>query len=212
MCAYTSPDGGKEGEPAPIPDEMADARAEYREKLLDEVVQTDEALMEQYLEGEELDSHEVAPALKVAITRGEVFPVACGVATKNLGTHALLDLIVEGVPSPAKKVVADRSRAPTRPRSSSRRSPTRSPAGSTSSASSRAPSTPTRRSSTRATHAKERMGDAAVPAGQGAHRREGVRRGRHRRGREAEGRADRRPAARPGGRRPTCRRSASPSR
>ena len=59
--------------------------------------------MEQYLGGEELDPHAVASALKLAITRGEVFPVACGVATQNLGTHALLDLIVEGVPSPAKK-------------------------------------------------------------------------------------------------------------
>ena len=82
---------------------MVDIAQEYREKLLDEVVQTDEALMEQYLGGEELDPHAVASALKLAITRGEVFPVACGVATKNLGTHALLDLIVEGVPSPAKK-------------------------------------------------------------------------------------------------------------
>jgi elongation factor G len=102
MCAYTSPDGGREGEPGPIPDDMADLVQEYREKLLDEVVQTDEALMEKYLEGEELGVEEVAHALKEAITRGEVFPVACGVATKNLGTHALLDLIVEGVPSPAK--------------------------------------------------------------------------------------------------------------
>ncbi len=59
--------------------------------------------MERYLEGEELNPHDVAAALKLAVTRGEVFPVACGVATKNLGTHALLDLIVEGVPSPAKK-------------------------------------------------------------------------------------------------------------
>ncbi len=103
MCAYTVPNGGKEGEPTAIPAEMADIAQEYREKLLDEVVQTDEALMEQYLGGEDLDPHAVAAALKLAITRGEVFPVACGVATKNLGTHALLDLIVEGVPSPAKK-------------------------------------------------------------------------------------------------------------
>ncbi len=102
MCAYTSPDGAKEPEPGPIPDEMAGLVAEYREKLLDEVVQTDEALMEKYLEGEELGTEEVAHALKDAVTRGEVFPVACGIATKNLGTHALLDLIVEGVPSPAK--------------------------------------------------------------------------------------------------------------
>ncbi len=103
MCAYTSPNGGKEGEPIAIPDELAGTAAEYREKLLDAVVETDEALMERYLEGEELDPHDVASALKSAVTRGEVFPVACGVATKNLGTHALLDLLVEGVPSPAKK-------------------------------------------------------------------------------------------------------------
>ncbi len=103
MCAYSSPEGAKEGEPGPIPDEMAEIAAEYREKLLDAVVETDEALMERYLEGQELDAHEVAAALKAAVTKGEVFPVACGVATKNLGTHAVLDLLVEGVPSPAKK-------------------------------------------------------------------------------------------------------------
>ena len=103
MCAYMSPEGAKEGEPVPIPESVAALAQEYREKLLDEVVQIDEALMERYLEGEELDSHDVAAALKLGITRGEVFPVACGVATKNLGTHALLDLIVEGVPSPAKR-------------------------------------------------------------------------------------------------------------
>lgn len=103
MCAYSSPEGGKEGEPGPIPGEMADLAAEYREKLLDAVVETDEGLMERYLDGQELDAHEVAAALKAAVTKGEVFPVACGVATKNLGTHALLDLLVEGVPSPARK-------------------------------------------------------------------------------------------------------------
>ena len=76
---------------------------EYHTKLLDAVVETDESLMERYLEGEELPVEEVAHALKEAVTRGELFPVACGVATKNLGTTALLDLLVEGVPSPAKK-------------------------------------------------------------------------------------------------------------
>jgi elongation factor G len=103
MCAYMTPDGAKEGEPTEIPAEVSDLAAEYREKLLDAVVETDEGLMERYLDGQELDAAEVASALKTAVTRGEVFPVACGVATKNLGTHALLDLLVEGVPSPAKK-------------------------------------------------------------------------------------------------------------
>ena len=139
MCAYMSPDGEKEGDPVAIPPEMADQAAEYREKLLDAVVETDEALMERYLEGQELDAAEVASALKTAVTRGEVFPVACGVATKNLGTHALLDLLVEGVPSPAKKGATDRWTVPGRRRSCSRRSPTRSRAASTSSASSAAP-------------------------------------------------------------------------
>src|ERR687888_874494 len=72
-------------------------------KLLDSVVETDEALMERYLEGEELSPEEVATCLKAAVTRGEIFPVACGVATKNLGTTALLDLLAEGIPSPADK-------------------------------------------------------------------------------------------------------------
>jgi elongation factor G len=103
MCAYASPESAKEGDPGPIPDELAELAAEYREKLLDAVVETDEALMERYLEGQELDAQEVAAALKSAVTSGDVFPVACGIATKNLGTHALLDLLVEGVPSPAKK-------------------------------------------------------------------------------------------------------------
>ena len=102
MCAYASPGGGREGEPIPIPDELVELVQGYREKLLDEVVQTDEALMERYLEGGELGIEEVAHALKDAVTRGLVFPVACSVATQNLGTHALFDLIVEGVPSPAK--------------------------------------------------------------------------------------------------------------
>jgi elongation factor G len=103
MSAYTSPDGGREEAPGEIPGELADQVAEYREKLLDAVVETDEALMERYLEGQELSVEEVAAALKEAVTRGEVFPVAASVATKNLGTTALLDLLVEGVPSPAKK-------------------------------------------------------------------------------------------------------------
>jgi elongation factor G len=106
MNAYTSPEGQREAAAGEIPAEMADQVAEYREKLLDSVVETDEGLMERYLEGEELGAEEVAKALKDAVTRGELFPVACGVATKNLGTTALLDLVVEGVPSPAKRPAA----------------------------------------------------------------------------------------------------------
>ncbi|HYM63598.1 MAG TPA: elongation factor G [Gaiellaceae bacterium] len=103
MRAYDSPEGEKEGEPKEIPDELAAQAAEYREKLVDAVVETDEKVMERYLEGEDITGDELAGALKNAVARGELFPVACGVATKNLGAAALLDLLVEGVPSPAKK-------------------------------------------------------------------------------------------------------------
>ena len=103
MCAYMDPSGGKEGGPQPIPEDMAGVVQEHREKLLDAVVETDEELMARYLEGEELDAESVAHALKAAVTRDELYPVGCGVASKNLGTTALLDLLVEGVPSPARK-------------------------------------------------------------------------------------------------------------
>ncbi len=111
-CAYMDPSGGREGDPVAIPDELAATVEEYRTKLLDAVVETDETLMERYLGGEEIPPEDIAAALKNAVTRDEIYPVACGVATKILGTHALLDLIVEGVPSPAKKgspIVTDAS-------------------------------------------------------------------------------------------------------
>ncbi|HKC22336.1 MAG TPA: elongation factor G [Gaiellaceae bacterium] len=103
MQAYVDPGGQRESGPSAIPADMQAQVDEYRERLLDAVVETDEGLMERYLDGQELGAEEVAKALKDAVTRGEVFPVACGVASKNLGTTALLDLLVEGVPSPARK-------------------------------------------------------------------------------------------------------------
>jgi elongation factor G len=103
MQAYMDPEGQRESGPVDIPAELQEEVQKYRERLLDAVVETDEGLMERYLEGQELSPEEVAKALKDAVTRGEVFPVACGVASKNLGTTAVLDLLVEGVPSPARK-------------------------------------------------------------------------------------------------------------
>ena len=170
MCAYDSPQGGKEGDPGPIPDEMAELAQQYREKLLDAVVETDEALMERYLEGEELDAHDVAAALKLAVTRGEVFPVACGVPTQNLGTHALLDLLVEGVRHRPRRALPSRSTGPPPRHSCSRPSPIPSPARSTSSASSAGRSP--RLHAPRLAGAREGAhGDAAPGAGEGTRRR-----------------------------------------
>jgi elongation factor G len=86
----------------PIPDELADQAQEYREKLMDEVAENSDALMERYLEGEEISHEEIVTALKDGTNHGHIFPVTCGVATRNLATNRLLDAIVDDLPSPVK--------------------------------------------------------------------------------------------------------------
>jgi len=86
----------------PIPDEVADRAQEYREKLMDEVCEVSDALMERYLEGDDISHQEIVDALKEGTNHGKIFPVVCGVATRNLGTTRLLDAIVEDLPSPVK--------------------------------------------------------------------------------------------------------------
>ncbi len=86
----------------PIPDAQAQLAQEYREKLMDEVCEVSDALMERYLEGAEISHDEIVEALKEGTNHGKIFPVVCGVATRNLGTSRLLDAIVEDLPSPVK--------------------------------------------------------------------------------------------------------------
>jgi elongation factor G len=85
-----------------IPDEYDERANEYREKLMDEVCEVSDTLMERYLEGEEIAHVEIVDALKEGTNHGKIFPVVCGVATRNLGTTRLLDAIVEDLPSPVK--------------------------------------------------------------------------------------------------------------
>jgi elongation factor G len=86
----------------PIPERYAERAREYREKLMDEVAEVSDALMERYLEGEEISHEEIVGALKEGTNHGNIFPVVCGVASANLGTTRLLDAIVEDLPSPVK--------------------------------------------------------------------------------------------------------------
>jgi elongation factor G len=90
-----------------IPDDLADRAQEMREKLMDEVAEVSDDLMERYLEGEEISHEETVAALKTGVTEGHVFPVTCGAATRNLGINRLLDAFVEDLPSPAKKGPAE---------------------------------------------------------------------------------------------------------
>ena len=69
---------------------------------MDEVAENSDALMERYLEGEEISHDEIVTALKDGTNHGHIFPVTCGVAARNLATNRLLDAIVEDLPSPVK--------------------------------------------------------------------------------------------------------------
>jgi elongation factor G len=101
MEAYVYEGNGRgSAERVPIPDELRPRAEEYREKLMDEVAENSDELMERYLEEEEIDHAEVVTALKRGVTEGRLFPVTCGAATLNLGTNRLLDALVEDLPSP----------------------------------------------------------------------------------------------------------------
>jgi len=103
MRAYTYDGAGRSNcSEIPIPDELQDQAQEYREKLMDEVAENSDALMERYLEGEEISHDEIVTALKEGTNHGALFPVTCGIATANLATNRLLDAIVEDLPSPVK--------------------------------------------------------------------------------------------------------------
>jgi elongation factor G len=100
MKAYEYEDGGCRE--IPIPDDMAEVAQEYREKLMDEVAENSEALMERYLEGEEISHDEIVTALEDGTDHGHIFPVTCGVATSRMGANRLLDAIVDDLPSPVQ--------------------------------------------------------------------------------------------------------------
>src|SRR2546421_3785037 len=104
MKAYAYDDATRDNcKEIPIPDELQAQAEEYREKLMDEVAENSDELMERYLEGEEISHEELVTSLKKGVTEGHLFPVTCGVATKNLGTNRLLEALVEDVPSPAMR-------------------------------------------------------------------------------------------------------------
>ncbi len=103
MKAYTYAGEGRDAsQEIPIPQELQAQAQEYREKLMDEVSESSDALMERYLEGEDISHAEIVAALKDGTNHGQLFPVTCGVATRNLGTNRLLDALVEDLPSPVK--------------------------------------------------------------------------------------------------------------
>ncbi|WP_349364495.1 MAG: elongation factor G [Roseitalea porphyridii] len=83
-----------------IPADLADQAAEYREKLIETVVEMDDDAMEAYLEGTEPDNDTIRKLIRKGTCGVEFFPVFCGSAFKNKGVQPLLDAVVDFLPSP----------------------------------------------------------------------------------------------------------------
>ncbi|MBP5208491.1 MAG: GTP-binding protein, partial [Clostridia bacterium] len=93
-------DQGKEVIIEDIPADMLDKATEYREKMVEAIAETDDALMEKFISEEEITVPELKAALRKAVIANEIIPVCCGTSFKNKGVQKLLDAIVDYMPSP----------------------------------------------------------------------------------------------------------------
>ena len=101
MKAYVYYDDlGKDIRVEDIPEDMVDKANEYHTAMVEAVAETDEALMEKYLEEGELSIEELKKGIRAATIAGHMVPVTCGTSYKNKGVQKLLDAIVDYMPAP----------------------------------------------------------------------------------------------------------------
>ena len=93
-------DLGKDMREEAIPAEYAEQAEEYRNAMVEAIAETDEELMEKYLEGEEITEDELHKALRKATIANEIYPCICGSSYKNKGVQQMIDGVVEYLPSP----------------------------------------------------------------------------------------------------------------
>jgi elongation factor G len=93
-------DLGTKSEHVEIPTDMEAEYKQHLEELLEKVAETDEELTMKYLEGEEITKEELVPALRRAVIANKLVPVLCGSSLKNKGVQAMLDAVVDFLPSP----------------------------------------------------------------------------------------------------------------
>ncbi|CQD06414.1 elongation factor G [Mycobacterium lentiflavum] len=91
---------GEKYDTVDIPADLQEKADEYRTKLLEAVAETDEALLEKYLGGEELTVAEIKGAIRKLTISSEAYPVLCGSAFKNKGVQPMLDAVIDYLPSP----------------------------------------------------------------------------------------------------------------
>jgi elongation factor G len=93
---------GPKDAPSPAPDSEKDRVGNYRQQLVEAIVETDEELLTRYLDGKEMSYDELRDALHKAVREGQVIPVVATSSSKNVGYAALLTTIKEMLPSPAE--------------------------------------------------------------------------------------------------------------
>ncbi|OKH19245.1 elongation factor G [[Limnothrix rosea] IAM M-220] len=93
-------DIGQEIEVVPIPESLQEQAEEYRALLIEAIAESNETLLEKYLEGEEFTEAEIMAALRAGTINGSIMPLLCGSAFKNKGVQLLLDAVVDYLPSP----------------------------------------------------------------------------------------------------------------
>ncbi|ONI40330.1 translation elongation factor G [Candidatus Epulonipiscium fishelsonii] len=93
-------DVGKVFEEVEIPDDMKEKAAEFRAEAVEAIAETNDDLMEKYLEGAELTLEELKAGLRQAVVDVKIIPVFCGSAYKNKGVQQLLDAVIEFMPAP----------------------------------------------------------------------------------------------------------------
>ncbi len=97
---YENEDLGSTYATKDIPSELLDQAQEYREKMLEAVVEFDEVVLERYLNGETLKSEEIKRAIRAGTNKLKITPIFCGSAFKNKGVQPLLDAVIDYLPSP----------------------------------------------------------------------------------------------------------------
>ncbi|MEG3439124.1 elongation factor G [Pannus brasiliensis CCIBt3594] len=101
MRAYIYKDDlGKDIEETEIPADLVEIADKFRVQLVEAVAESDEELLEKYLEGEELTEDEIKRGLRAGTVAGTIVPTLCGSAFKNKGVQLLLDAVVDYLPSP----------------------------------------------------------------------------------------------------------------
>lgn len=96
----TDDDTGKTFKETEIPADMTDLAAEWREKMLESIADYDESIMERFLEGEEISEADIRKALRAGTLANKIVPCISGSSFKNKGVQAMVDCVIEFLPSP----------------------------------------------------------------------------------------------------------------